>query len=302
MGSKKRKLNDGMYNQEEDDWQSHQLHLVFSDDIDHASFALFVRFMYTGQYHAGVDASPKRTPPAATTHTPFVNGAKQPLPRAGKVSSINKLNESITAAPPLPSATAIPPSIHAYMLAHRLHALSFMNHALTRIYHGIGTYFALTPHLIDFVWRHTPSIQTPSSTPLHPQTLSTSPLRTLLLDILITHWPSAHAHIVARDQQMEWSAVFEAHAELRKTLIFGMQMGGSKVRECKAYLAGGAEVFGKLRMRGVERDKMVDGEKGESEAMGGGEQEQARGEEKEVQMAKGDDWEAAKIEGEEKEE
>jgi hypothetical protein len=55
-------------------------------------------------------------------------------------------------------------------------------------------------------------------------------------------------------------------------------------------------------MRGVERDKMVDGEKGESEAMGGGEQEQARGEEKEVQMAKGDDWEAAKIEGEEKEE
>jgi hypothetical protein len=323
MGTKKRKLNSGDVNaQDDDDWQSQTLSLVLSEEIDHPSFALFTRFMYTGQYPVAIDATAKRLPPAPT----IVNPATQPLPRAGKVSSINTLTGPITPSHFSETSTAIPPSIHAYMLAHRLHALSFMNHALTRIYHGVGSYFALTPQLIDFVWRNTPS-QTPSSsisypqvppssfphtpTPQHPaptlQAPSTSPLRTLLLDILTTYWPSAHTHIIARNQQAEWSKVFEAHAELRKTLIFGMQMGGSKVRECSAYLAGGMEVFGKLEVRAVEAGEMVDDGKGEDAKeggeVGGGEQEKEKGgmEEKEVQMAKGSDGVAVKVEGEEKE-
>jgi hypothetical protein len=252
MASKKRKLDDT--EEKEDDWQSQVLSLQLSDDVDHATFGLFVKFLYTGQYHAGVDAGSQRVAPAPNT----VSSA--PMPGPYTVSSINTLTGPISApSTPAPSAMAgaMPPSINAYLLAHRLHALSFMNHALKRIYHGIGTYFSLTPQLIDYVWTHTPSPSTTninpafampssSSTPLTqpPPVSSASPLRALLLDVLTTHWPSQHTHIIARNQQAAWSAVFEAHAELRREMMLGMQMGGGKVKECRAYFAGGMEVFG----------------------------------------------------------
>jgi hypothetical protein len=255
MASKKRKLNDGEEGKDGDgDWQSQVLSLQLSDDVDHATFGLFVKFLYTGQYHAGVDAGYQRVAPAPNT----VSSA--PMPGLYTVSSINTLTGPISApSTPAPSAMAgaIPPPINAYLLAHRLHALSFMNHALTRIYHDIDTYFSLTPQLIDYVWTHTPSPSTTninpafampssSSTPLTqpPTASSPSPLRALLLDVLTTHWPSQHTHIIARNQQAAWSAVFEAHAELRREMMLGMQMGGGKVKECRAYFAGGMEVFG----------------------------------------------------------
>jgi hypothetical protein len=178
------------------------------------------------------------------------------MPSPYTVSSTNTITGPI--APPYatgpnnPASAPIPPSINAYLLAHRLHALTFMNNALTRIYHGIGTYFSLTPQLVDYVWTHTPSpnpafaMPSSSSTPLTqpPPVSPASPLRALLLDVLTTHWPSQHMHIIARNQQAAWSAVFEAHAELRREMMFGMQMGGGKVKECRAYFAGGMEVFG----------------------------------------------------------
>jgi hypothetical protein len=256
MASKKRKLNDGEEEKDrEDDWQSQVLSLQLGDDIDHAAFGLFVKFLYTGQYHAGVDAGSQRLAPASNTST--VNTAPSaPMSSPYTVSSTNTITGPITpphaTSPSNPNSAPIPPSINAYLLAHRLHALSFMNHALTRIYHGIGTYFSLTPQLIDYVWTHTPSphpafaMPSSSSTPLMqpPPAFPASPLRALLLDVLTTHWPSQHTHIIARNQQAAWSAVFEAHAELRQEMMFGMQMGGGKVKECRAYFAGGMEVFG----------------------------------------------------------
>jgi hypothetical protein len=259
MASKKRKLNDGEEEKDrENDWQSQVLSLQLGDDIDHAAFGLFVKFLYTGQYHAGVDAGVQRVAPASNTSTANTTSSA-PMPGPYTASSINTITGPI--APPYatgpnnPASAPIPPSINAYLLAHRLHALTFMNHALTRIYHGIGTYFSLTPQLIDYVWTHTPSpsptnpafaMPSSSSTPLMqpPTASSASPLRALLLDVLTTHWPSQHTHIIARNQQAAWSAVFEAHAELRQEMMFGMQMGGGKVKECRAYFAGGMEVFG----------------------------------------------------------
>lgn len=188
-----------------------------------------------------------------------------------------------TAAPSLD--TFIPPSIHAYLLAHRLASPAFMNNTITHLYHAIGRDFALTPYLVDWVWKRTgveeymyancprsrvevqrgegevgAAVTTGDSTRMTPPMTSTLPrphsssaplssptghvatppfhpfsaLRKLLLDILIQHWPSQASHIIARNQGDAWNRVFDAHVELRREMMMGLQ-GGVKVLGVEGY-------------------------------------------------------------------
>jgi hypothetical protein len=155
----------------------------------------------------------------------------------------------------------IPPSVHAWLLGQRLGALPFMNHAISRIYAGIGVYFALTPSLMDYVWKETspspkitssssnsPSGSTPSATA--KTVLTPSPLRKLLLDILITHWsrhhPSNPNAVVVRSLSVSpnfsaplkvaWDRLFDEHTDLRNEFIYGLQ-GGVQLMPANAYFA-----------------------------------------------------------------
>ncbi|RAR07915.1 hypothetical protein DDE82_002577 [Stemphylium lycopersici] len=128
-------------------------------------------------------------------------------------------NQSISIPP-----SSIPPSIHAYLLAHRLNACAFMNYTTTRLYMAIGLDFSLTPLLIAYIWRQTQSF------------LPGCSLRRLILDFLISFWshpdPAIHHRVIQRG--VDWDALFDEHKGLRNEFIKGLQ-GGVRVLPVKRY-------------------------------------------------------------------
>lgn len=214
-------------------------------DVDPAIFGLFLKFVYMGFYPGAVDATPgaTRSAPYTTTstqHDPPYTPAKAAMPPPANLNSRQPPPDGLplplpppnpTKPSPPPAATSReptspPPSIDAYLLSIRLGAPSFMNHALNHIYYGIGKYFALTPRLVDYTWRHTPP---------------GSPLCKLLLAVLAVHWPSLSTHIIAKHPALNkaWNEVFDTHTELRHEFTMGLQ-GGAKVAPVQAYFVNTA--------------------------------------------------------------
>lgn len=233
-------------------------------DVDPVTFGLFLRFIYTGFYPATVDALPEairsgpctakstqhllpRTPARVAVPPPDSNSLKQPPPAAKippPTTSPPETHSPSTPSKPRP----IPPSIHAYLLSIRLGAPSFMNQALNHIYYGIGKFFALTPSLIDYIWSHT----SPTDKFLGP-----SPLRRLILDVLIVHWASSTTHIITKHPALAflWNDVLDKHRELRHVLTVGLQ-GSKRVLGVQAYFVSpavlGVPVEEGAGRRGVE--------------------------------------------------
>ncbi|KAF1841983.1 uncharacterized protein K460DRAFT_409422 [Cucurbitaria berberidis CBS 394.84] len=228
-------------------------------DVDAVIFGLFLKYIYQGSYPASVDSvsstmhrvspltptttiTPSRHPPYSSvpqtqTHTPPAR-----TPNQSHIPVSQSLSPHRTA-----QSNPIPPSIRAWLLAQRLGAMGFMNHAMSRIFGGIGCHFALTPSLLHYVWAETspPSLaNAPTSTTAAPSTsissapdmlrapnavLTPSPLRKLLLDVLVLQWPSQATHIIAKSPGLNatWNALFDAHLDLRREFIFGLQGGGN---------------------------------------------------------------------------
>jgi hypothetical protein len=174
-------------------------------------FSLFLSYIYKSGYSPSVDARP-------ASYTANTSG--------------NHVATTTTVLATLSATDFIPPSIHAYLLAHRLRSPSFMNHTLARIYAGIGVYYPLSPTLMNFVWVQTKGLALGSGV---------VPLRRLLLDVLIAHWPSQQFHIIARNVPAAWTMLFEAHQDLRQEFIMGLQ-GGVKVRAAQGYFVGMGEM------------------------------------------------------------
>jgi hypothetical protein len=213
-------------------------------DTDPDIFGLFLKYIYKGGYHESVDAQACAT-----------------IAADGQQGS------------------SIPPSIRAWLLAQRLRSTSFMNHAITHVYHGIGRHFALTPEMVDYVWLRTAvsavvtkdkgdgstplqldkvdsiDVATPPPTPtkvgdteapavvISSVVLSPSPLRALVLSVLTTYWAAPSAQLIARHPQGTWNTVFDVHPDLRRDFIFGLQ-GARKMLAVQGYFAtqGGKEV------------------------------------------------------------
>lgn len=108
-----------------------------------------------------------------------------------------------------------------------------MNHTLARIYAGIGVYYPLSPTLMNFVW-----VQTK---PACASKRAIVPLRRLLLDVLIAHWPSQQFHIIARNDPEAWTMIFEAHQDLTQEFNMGLQ-GGVEVQAAQGYFVGLGEM------------------------------------------------------------
>lgn len=245
--------------------------IIYLPDVNPAIFGLFLLFIYRGAYPASVDAprmkmlSPYGPTTPGATPASRTSPAPTPLPR--------------TASPPShPTDNVVPASIDAWILADRLAATGFMNHAIAYIYSGIGQYFALTPSLLDYVWTQTDpkanrQITTqPNSTTLgdnipassSPSTvISPSPLRNLLLHILVLHWATLNIQIIGKAPGTEgaWSALFDAHPDLRRGFIFGLQ-GPSQLLPVQGYFAKGGAVAAAATMvarRKETGNKLLDG-------------------------------------------
>ncbi|KAH4816657.1 hypothetical protein HBH61_052300 [Parastagonospora nodorum] len=173
-------------------------------------FSLFLSYIYKSGYSPSVDA----------------------LPASYTANTSNNHVATTTVSTTLSTTDFIPPSIHAYLLAHRLIGPSFMNHTLARIYAGIGVYYPLSPTLMNFVWVQTKGLALGSGV---------VPLRRLLLHVLIAHWPSQQFHIIARNDPAAWTMLFEAHQDLRQEFIMGLQ-GGVKVQAAQGYFVGLGEM------------------------------------------------------------
>jgi hypothetical protein len=269
--------------------------------VDPAIFGLFLKFIYKDVYPSNVDArtvpsnlhlfsrtdSPNvtastPTPPLASQHPPLKTGPhayNQATPPANHMPSPRPSPTNMP-PPPLPHALmqpqAIPPSILAWLLAQRLGALSFMNHTIQHIYQAIGTHFALTPTLMDHVWRETtptpPSTLLSTSTGTSTTVLTPSPLRRLLLHILTSYWsnprpqnPNAiilrcisgsQAHF-STGLKEAWDRLFAAHEDLRSEFIHGLQGGGGALLSVGAYFASSAPVV--LGMGAAGRAEVVRG-------------------------------------------
>ncbi|KAF1365395.1 hypothetical protein EJ07DRAFT_171308 [Lizonia empirigonia] len=217
-------------------------------DVDPVIFGLFLRFIYTGFYPATVDALPEaiRSGPYTTKSTQHIL-TKTPARGAVPPPANNSLSQPPPAAQTLPPTTSppethspstsskprpIPPSVHAYLLSIRLGAPGFMNQALNHIYYGMGKSFALTPSLIDYIWTHT----SPTDRLLGP-----SPLRRLILDVLIVHWASSTTQIIAKHPALAsvWNDVLDTHRELRHAFTMGLQ-GSKRVLVVEAYFVSTA--------------------------------------------------------------
>ncbi|KAH4230680.1 hypothetical protein HBI06_082550 [Parastagonospora nodorum] len=173
-------------------------------------FSLFLSYIYKSAYSPSVDA----------------------LPASYTANSSGNHLTTTTVSATLSATDFIPPSIHAYLLAHRLIGPSFMNHTLARIYAGIGVYYPLSPTLMNFVWVQTKGLALGSGV---------VPLRRLLLHVLIAHWPSQQFHIIVRNDPAAWTMLFEAHQDLRQEFIMGLQ-GGVKVQAAQGYFVGLGEM------------------------------------------------------------
>ncbi|KAI4648470.1 uncharacterized protein J4E79_010092 [Alternaria viburni] len=272
-------------------------------DVDPAIFGLFLKFIYKDTYPSNVDARtlPNHAHPYPRTAT--ANRAasvpattvvlQQPPTQApshlqlnGPPAHIRNWTPTNMPPPPIPHNTTspqpIPPSIHAWLLAQRLGALSFMNHTIQHIYSGIGRHFALTPSLIDHVWRET----TPSSSPIST-ILTPSPLRNLLLHTLTSYWsqpgPQQNPNaIILRSLSVShgqghfstglkdaWDGLFNEHEDLRNEFIHGLQAGPGQLGVVGVYFATSGTVVVGTGGGGGDRSEAVKGkekEKGEGVA------------------------------------
>jgi hypothetical protein len=291
-------------------------------DVDPAIFGLFLKFMYKDSYPSNVDArtiptnlqlysrtaGPKATAPSSDTtvpsHPPPPNVSTNnsgAWPQTGPPPShmptlcphqaSTPLHSPVNMPPPPPPhdlapIQSIPPSIQAWLLAQRLGALSFMNHAIDRIYSGIGINFALTPSLMDHVWKETSPSPSPSPSPTSPHTttstvLTPSPLRKLLLDVLVVFWsdprsPNPNAVILrslsespnfSRPLKEAWDQLFNEHTDLRNDFIHGLQ-GGVRLMPVNAYFASSAPV-GRMAASGGGLGRGTKVAMAKSEGLGG---------------------------------
>ncbi|KAF1836183.1 hypothetical protein BDW02DRAFT_616691 [Decorospora gaudefroyi] len=215
---------------------------------------------------------PLRRPPSSQSNPAGSNSSSQPYtpirPPTGtptpthlRPPPISTRSQPAMPPPPPPPSNPqverIPPSIQAWLLAQRLGATHFMNYSITRIYSGIGVYFALTPYVFHHVW--TCTVPPPSASNNTP---NPNPLRTLLLDILVKHWANPNPHfpnaVLVRSQgpqqsssssssaadfsmslRARWESLFETHTDLRRDFIFGLQAGRG-VGGVQAYFSAGA--------------------------------------------------------------
>ena len=135
--------------------------------------------------------------------------------------------------------------------------MSFMNHCITRVFSGIGTFFALTPTLMDHVWNET-AVTQPSSSSSSTSDMTTkpsavlhpSPLRKLFMDVLVAYWshpnPEHPNAVILRSFALSphfstplkhaWDQLFDAHKDLREDFIHGLQ-GGSQLLQIHGYFA-----------------------------------------------------------------
>ncbi|KAI4959006.1 hypothetical protein J4E86_002726 [Alternaria arbusti] len=272
-------------------------------DVDPAIFGLFLKFIYKDSYPSNVDARtpsnnanlyPRTASANRTVSVPATTVAPQQL--TPQMPSHFQPNHPLTHAqtptrttmppPPIPhnitSPQPIPPSIHAWLLAQRLGALSFMNHTIQHIYSGIGRHFALTPTLIDHVWRET----TPSSSPIST-ILTPSPLRNLLLHTLTSYWsqpgPQQNPNaIILRSLSVSheqghfstglkdaWDRLFNEHEDLRSEFIHGLQAGPGQLGAVGAYFASSAPAPVAVGVMGDKREA-VKGKEKEKEKGGSG--------------------------------
>jgi hypothetical protein len=148
---------------------------------------------------------------------------------------------------------AITPSIHAWLLAHRLGATPFMNYAMRHIHHGLGRFFTLTPDLMEYIWANTATAVLAATGPVPALSaldvlytasdINPSPLRRFVFDVLSVYWTAPVSLILAKAPAMDasWGLVFDAHPDLRRHFIMGLQNGG-RVGQVHEYLvaAGGA--------------------------------------------------------------
>jgi hypothetical protein len=227
-------------------------------DTDPLIFGLFLKFIYTGGYPESADAQAY----------------------------------AIVAADGQQGSGGIPPSVRAWLLAQRLRSTSFMNHAIAHVYHGIGRHFALTPEMVDYVWIRTAvpvavtrdkvdestppipikvdntDVATPPPTPTKVDdvdvpvadnsltVLFPSPLRALVLSVLTTYWTGPSPQLIAHHPQAAWNTVFDAHPDLRRGFIFGLQ-GSRKMLAVQGYFAKqGAKVVA-VKEEGSGEGKVV---------------------------------------------
>jgi hypothetical protein len=135
-------------------------------DIEPAIFGFFLTYMYTGSYPSAVDDS------IFSAWTPnILTSMSDSNPHCPEVK------------PPNAHPNLVPASISAWPLAYRLGAPSFTNHAMHRIYKGLGLYFTLTPDVTEYIWR-----TTMAEAPAHLAGLDRNPLRKFIIDILTTYW------------------------------------------------------------------------------------------------------------------
>ncbi|KAI4927782.1 hypothetical protein J4E85_006294 [Alternaria conjuncta] len=308
--SKKRKLStskddvvvikeeDGELAKEEDTEENtrNEEKVIRLPDVDPAIFGLFLKFIYKDSYPSNVDsrtlpnnanlyprtASANRTVPIpATTVAPQQPPTQMPshFQPTYPLTPAQTPTRTTMPPPPIPhnitSPQPIPPSIHAWLLAQRLGALSFMNHTIQHIYSGIGRHFALTPTLIDHVWRETTPSSSPTSTILTP-----SPLRNLLLHTLTSYWsqpgPQQNPNaIILRSLSVShgqghfstglkdaWDRLFNEHEDLRNEFIHGLQAGPGQLGVVGAYFATSATVV--VGPGGVGRSEAVKGKEKEA--------------------------------------
>lgn len=234
-------------------------------DVDPTSFGLFLKFVYTGYYPAIIDAPlgvARSVSSAAMSkqHDMPYTLAKAAMPPPANINfrqtpPRSEIPPSPSSSPPVFSYSAplsnnqVPPSIHAYLLSLRLGAAAFMNQALHHIYYGIGKYFALTPSLLDYIWNQT----SPTDKLMGP-----SPLRRLILDVLVVHWPFSTTHIILKHPALHtlWNDVFDKHRDLRHVFTMGLQ-GTTKVLPVQAYFVSTAVFSGALKEELKEQDVEV---------------------------------------------
>jgi hypothetical protein len=145
----------------------------------------------------------------------------------------------------------IPLRIQAWCFGFQIRLSTFQNHALEHIYKGVGAQFSLYPRLVGWVWTRTQS--TPNSmvyvggATVHRG----SPLRNLIMDLLVTHWNSP-TNIVARDHSLRplWGQVFDVHTDFRREFIFGLQ--DRKLFPSHAYHVGDGNTQTSKRFSGIQ--------------------------------------------------
>jgi hypothetical protein len=147
--------------------ETQTLSTLYLEDVDVLAFRLFLTFLYHGAYRPAYPTLP------STPSSPY---------------------------------SPIPQPVQAWTLGTYLRAPAFTNHSMAHIYAGMSAHFALTPHIVEYIWTHTAEGQ---------------PLRTFALDVLCVFWTRGTSHI-ARGCQTGWEVLFDRHDDLRRMFIFGL--------------------------------------------------------------------------------